>query len=134
MKKIPSRQKHVLRIEYNKDRYYHTKELYSSFNVLNVYKLNLLNTSIFMHKIKNRTGLAAFHRTFKMPSYSYSTRFSSVYYSKLKTRPRKSRSRISIRGPTIWNSFVANTEKELESRSLLNQKSKKLKFLTFKMN
>ena len=84
-----------------------------------------------MHKIKNRTGLAAFYRTFKMPSYSYSTRFSSVYYSKLKTRPRKSRSRISIRGPTIWNSFVANTEKELESRSLFKSKVKKTKILDF---
>ena len=47
LKKIHSQQKHALRIVYNKDRYYHTKELFSSCNVLNVYKLNLLNTCIF---------------------------------------------------------------------------------------
>ena len=48
--KTNSKKKHALRIVYNKDRYYHTKELSRSCNTLNVYKLNLLNTSIFMHK------------------------------------------------------------------------------------
>ena len=47
---------------YNKDRYYHTKDLFRSCNVLNIYKLNLLNNSIFMHKIKTGTGSAAFHK------------------------------------------------------------------------
>ena len=47
LKKIHSQQKHALRIVYNKDRYYRAKELFSSCNVLNVYKLNLLNTCIF---------------------------------------------------------------------------------------
>ena len=50
LKKIHSLQKHALRIEYNKDRYYHKKELFKSCNALNVCKLNLLNTSIFMLK------------------------------------------------------------------------------------
>ena len=124
LKKIHSQQKHALRIVYNKDTYYHTKELFRSCSVLNVYKLNVLNTSIFMHKIKTGTGPAAFHTTFKMPSHSYPTRFSSVNYSKPKTRLRKSRFRISNRGPAIWNNFVANKEKELESRSLLKSKVK----------
>ena len=53
-KKIHSQQKHALRMVYNKDRYYHTKELFRFCNTLNVYKLNLLNTSIFMHKNCNR--------------------------------------------------------------------------------
>ena len=56
---------------YNKDRYYHTKETFRSCNALNVYKLNLLNTSIFMHKIKTGTGPAAFHTIFKVSSDSY---------------------------------------------------------------
>ena len=71
-----------------------------------------------MHKIKTRAGPAAFRTTFKMLSHSYPVRFSSVNYSKPKTRLRKSRSRISIRGPSIWNNFIANTEKEFESSSL----------------
>ena len=101
LEKIHSQQKHAFRIVYNKDRCYHTKELFRSCNVLNVYKLKLLNTSTFMHKIKTGTSPAAFHTTFKMPSHSYITRFSSANYSKPKTRLPKSRFRISIRGPVI---------------------------------
>ena len=75
-----------------------------------------------MHKIKTGTDRTAFHTTFNIPSHSYPIRFSSVNYSKPKTRLRKSRFRISIRGPVTWNNFVANTEKELESSSLLKSK------------
>ena len=124
LEKIQSQQKHDLRIVYNKDRYYLTKECFRSCNVLNVYKLNLLNTSIFIHKIKTGTGPAAFHTTFRMPSHSYPTHFSSVNYSKPKTRLCKSRFRISIRGPATWNNFFSNIEKELKSSSLFKSKVK----------
>ena len=70
-----------------------------------------------MHKIKTGTEPAAFNTTFKMPSHSYPTRFSNVNYNKPKTRQRKSRFRIPKRGPAIWNNFVANTGKEVESSS-----------------
>ena len=43
LKKIHSQQKLAFRIVYNEDRYYYTKELFRSCNILNVYKLNLLN-------------------------------------------------------------------------------------------
>ena len=59
-----------------------------------------------------------------MSSHSYSTRFSSINYSKPKTRLRTSRFQISIRGRAISNNFVANTEKELESSSLFKSKVK----------
>ena len=65
-----------------------------------------------MHKIKTGTGPPAFCTTFKMPSHSYPTRFSSVNYSTPKPRLCKSRFRISIRGPAIWDNFFANTEKK----------------------
>ena len=71
LKKIHSQQKHALRMVCNKDRYYHTKETFRSCNALNVYKLNLLNTSIFMHKIKTGTGPGVFHTIFKVSSHSY---------------------------------------------------------------
>ena len=77
-----------------------------------------------MHKIKTGTDLAASHAIFKMPSHSYPTLFSSVNYSKPKPRLRRSRFRISIRDPAIWNSFVTNTEKELESSSIFKWKIK----------
>ena len=79
---------------------------------------------MFMHKIKTGTGPAAFHTSLKMSSHSYPTRFSKVNYSKPKTRLRKSRFLISLRGPAIWNNFIPNTEKELEPRSLFKSKVK----------
>ena len=41
LKKIHSQQKHVLRIVYDKNRYYHTNQLLRSRSLLNVYKMNL---------------------------------------------------------------------------------------------
>ena len=115
---------------HNKDKYFHTKELFKNCNVLNVYKLNILNTSVFMHKIRTGSGPSSFGETFEIPSHPYPTRFSSTSYKKPKIKFRKSRFRISIRGPTIWNDFVANTEKELDSSSLFKSrvKSKLLDF------
>ena len=59
-----------------------------------------------------------------MPSHSDKTRFSSVTYNKPKTRLCKSRFRISVRDLSIWDNFVANTEKERESSSLFKSKIK----------
>ena len=78
LKKIHSPEKHALRIVYSKDRYYHTKEVFRSCNVFNVYKVNLLNTSILIYKIKTRRSPAAFHTTFKIAFHSYPTRFSNI--------------------------------------------------------
>ena len=36
-----SQQKHALRLTHNKNRFYHSKELFESCEILNVYKLNL---------------------------------------------------------------------------------------------
>ena len=52
IKKIYTQKNHALRIVYTKDRCYHTKERSIFCKVLNVYKLNLLNTSIFKHRTK----------------------------------------------------------------------------------
>ena len=48
-----------------------------------------------------------------MPSHSYPIRFLRVNCSKPKAMLRKSRFWISIRGPAIWNNFVANSGKKL---------------------
>ena len=50
LRKVNSQQKNTLRLIHNKNRFYHSKE------ILNVYELNLLNTAVFMHKIKNGTA------------------------------------------------------------------------------
>ena len=43
LRKINSQQKHTLRLIHNKNRFYHSIELFEYCAILNVYKLNLLN-------------------------------------------------------------------------------------------
>ena len=106
-----SQQKHALRLIHNKNRFYNSKELFDSCEILNVYKLNLLNTAVFMHKIKNRPAPSSFLEKFEQPAHSYPTSFSGGNYRKPKIILRKCRFRISIRSPAIWNNLAASTEK-----------------------
>ena len=108
----------------NKNRFYHSKELFESCEILNVYKLNFLNTTVFMHKIKNRTAPSSFLEKSEQPSHLYSTSFSSGNYRKPQIKLRKCRFRISIRGPAIWNDIVGITEKEIQSSSHFKTKIK----------
>ena len=71
-----------------------------------------------MHKVKIGTIPSAFDNKFEVPYHSYPTRFSNINYTKPKLKLKKSRFRIAIRGPTIWNDFVGIEEKELESTLL----------------
>ena len=45
-----------LRLIHNRTKFYHSKELSESCEILNLYRLNLLDTVVFIHKIKNRTA------------------------------------------------------------------------------
>ena len=51
LKKLLSQRKHAIRIINNKTRSERTKQLFNSQKILNIYKLNILNTAIFMHKL-----------------------------------------------------------------------------------
>ena len=47
-----------MQIAKNKPRFEHNKELFNSQKVLNIYKLNILNTTIFRHTFYNETAPA----------------------------------------------------------------------------
>ena len=128
LRKINSQQKHTLRLIPNKNRFYHSKKLFACCEILDVYKLNLLNTAVFMHKIKNRTAPLSYLEKFEQPAHSYPTRFSSVNYRKPQFILRKCRFRISIRGPAMWNNLFRSTEKEIQSSSLFKTKIKRRLF------
>ena len=57
LKKLHSQQKHAIRIVHNKAKFEHTKELFKSANVLNLYKLNILGIAVFMHRIHKKKHL-----------------------------------------------------------------------------
>ena len=115
LRKINSQQKHTLKKIHNKNRFYHWKELFESSEILNVYKLNLLNTVVFMHKIKNRTAPSSFLERIEQSSHSYLIRIHWKYgnYRKLQIKLCNCRFQISIRGRAIWNDPAEVRKKRL---------------------
>ena len=70
-----------------------------------------------MHQISTKTAPSAFLSKFKKPSHLYPTRFSNVSYIKPTYKLYKCKFRISIRRSYLWNEFLTQTEKEIESTS-----------------
>ena len=56
LKKQRSQQKYAIRIVHNKTKFEHTKELFKSASVLNLYKLNMLSIAVFMHRVHTKTS------------------------------------------------------------------------------
>ena len=106
-----------------KDKFSHTKELFVQNNVFNVYQLiNILNSLIFMHKVKIETVAVVFLPKFEKLAHPYPTNFSKLNYIKLTSQLSRSKYRISVRGPALWNEFLTDSEKEIENISLLKVK------------
>ena len=82
LKKIKSQQKHALRIIFSESKFEHTSELSKSSKFLNVYKLNIFNTAVFMFKIQEKSAPSIFLPKFRKSSHSYPTRFSHLNYVK----------------------------------------------------
>ena len=77
-----SQQKHAFRIIFSKSKLEHTSELFISSKILNVYKLNIFNTTVFMHKIEEKSAPSIFLLKFRKPSHSYPTWFSHLNHVK----------------------------------------------------
>ena len=117
LKKIISQQKHASRIIFNKKKYETVRELLRSINILNVYQINILNNTILMYQISRKTAPSVFLSKFKKPSHLYPTRFSKVNYIKPTYKLNKCKFQISVGGPYLWNEFLTQTEREIESTS-----------------
>ena len=120
LKKLHSKQKHAIRIIHNKAIFGHTRPLFRKNKILNVYQLNILKNVKFMHKISTKTAPSVFHSRFKRPSHYYLPNFSESNYSLPAHNLRKSKFRISIRGPHL----LTKSEKALETISLCKSKVK----------
>ena len=76
LKNIFFKQKQAVRIIFNKDRLTHSRPLMKRLNALNVYQINLYQTTFFMYQVKNGNVPIIFDRNFSSVDHSYSTRFS----------------------------------------------------------
>ena len=69
-----NQQKQVLRIIFNKCKFEHTSKLFKYSKILNVYKLNIFNIAVFMHKIQKKSAPNIFLLKFRKSSHSYPVR------------------------------------------------------------
>ena len=134
LKKLLSQQKHAVRIINNRTHFDHTNELFKSQKILNIYKLNILSVAIFMYQIRNKTAPLTFSGSFEKICHGYPTNFSQFNYKIPNTTLRKRKFRISFRGPSIWNNFLQNSEKEIESIPLFKSKLQNFFLLAMKLH
>ena len=64
LKNIKNQQKHPMLIKYYKYRFTYMRELFGESKILNVVPLNILNSLVFMHKIKSQTAPKYFKTSF----------------------------------------------------------------------
>ena len=58
----------------------HTKKIFKSQKILNIYKLNILSVAVFMYQIRNKTAPLTFSGSFEKISHGYPTNFSRFNY------------------------------------------------------
>ena len=83
-----------------------------------------------MHRVHTKAYPPVFTGSFQKISHLYSTRSSTLNFSKPKLKLTKTKNRISIRGPAIWNDFVEDCLKSIEKTPFFKVKMKS-KLLNF---
>ena len=64
-----------------------------------------------MQKVRTETTAAVFLPKCKKPAHPYPTNFSKLNYIKPTSQLRRSRYKISARGPALWNEIVKRKSK-----------------------
>ena len=80
--------------------------------MLNIYPLNILNNLLFLHQVKNGKVPYVFLSKLFRSSCHYTTRFSKNKYVVPSFKVTKSKYRITIRAPKMWN-IILNIEEKL---------------------
>ena len=124
LQKIAGKQKHAIRIIFNKKRFESTREIFRSNKILNVYQINIMKNLVFMHQVSTKTTPKIFLPKFQKPYHSYPTRFSKHDYSRPTSNLEKCKYRISSRGPFLWNKFLVCSEKETKSLHVFKENVK----------
>ena len=112
LKKLESQQKHAIRIIFHENKFAHTREHFKENNTLNIYQLNIFNNLLFLHRVKKAKAPNVFLSKFLRPSHHYPTSFSQNNYIVPSFKLTKSKYRITIRAPKLWN-IILNIEEKL---------------------
>ena len=77
-----------------------------------------------MYKFNNKQTPRIFHDLTEKPVHQYPNQFSKTNFSLKRFLLSTTKYSISYRGPKIWNDFLTNEEKEMQSNSLFLSKIK----------
>ena len=121
LKAIYLLQKRAVRIVFNENNMTHSRPLLRSLNPLNIYLINLFQHLRFMYNFnKNKTPII-FNNLIKKPIHKYPTKFSKNSFSLKTFFFTGSKYCVSFRGPKVWNDFLTNEEKEINSYLLFSK-------------
>ena len=124
MKRVYLKQKHAVRIVFNRYKLTHLNLLFENLNALNVYQINIYQHLNSMHKFINNQIPSIFSDPIKRSDHKYPTNFSQSS-SYLKRYPLNStKYSLSIRGPKLRNDVINKEEKDIQSYSLFQKKIK----------
>ena len=113
----------------NKDYLHHSRPLFIEMNILNVYKINILQVLCLVYKCLSGNAPRVFHSIFSFKSRGkYTTRSSSRAIEEPFSKRNYELFTFSFRGPRLWNELIANSDElnECESLSIFKNKVKKL--------
>ena len=99
LKRVYLKQKHAVRIVFNKDKLTHSKPLFKNLNALNVYQINIYQHLNFMHKFMNNQIPSIFSDFIKRPNHKYPTNFSQSRFYLKRYSLNSTKYSVSIRGP-----------------------------------
>ena len=112
LKKFQSKQKHVVRMIFYKNKFAHTGEHFKENNILNICQLNISNNFLFLHRVK---APIVFFSKFLRPSHYYPTSFSQNNYIVPSFKLTKSKYKITVRAPKLWNVILNIEENFIEN-------------------
>ena len=111
LKRVYLKQKHAVRIVFNKDKLTHSKPLFKNLNALNVYQINIYQHLNFMHKFINNQIPSIFSDFIKRPNHKYPTNFSQSSFYLKRYSLNSTKYSISIHGSKLWNDVINKEEK-----------------------
>ena len=124
LKAIHLLQKRPVRTIFNENNMTHSRLLLRSLNALNVHQKNLFQHLRFVHNFNKNETPIIFNNLIKQPFNKYPTKFSKNSFSLKTFFLHGSKYCISFRGHKVWNNFLTNEGKEINSYLLFSKKYK----------
>ena len=105
IRSLYTKQKHAIRIIANIPVLAHTAQWFTKFNIMDIYKINIIQHLTFMYKANTGKLPSISSKRLVLRNHKYETRNYENTYCLPVYKTKKSQFSISYRGPRIWNEF-----------------------------